>query len=121
MRAVGAEKSAFWGRSETVRYGVVSYGCGVGRADPRRARCDVSTVTTGSATPARPTCERPSRGLDHGGGRTGGGLVFRCEDWLALCSARSEDSDAIRVARGDSDARASGLCARCAVKEGVGL
>ena len=42
-----------------VRYGVVSYGCGVGRADPRHARCDTLTVTTGSATPA---CGRPSRG-----------------------------------------------------------
>jgi hypothetical protein len=45
-----------------VRYGVVSHGCGVGRADPRRARCDVSTGATGSATPARTTCVRPSRG-----------------------------------------------------------
>jgi hypothetical protein len=54
-----------------------------GGADPRRARCDISTVGTSSATPARTMCGRPSRGLDHIG-RTmmGGTLVLMCEHKL---------------------------------------
>jgi hypothetical protein len=37
----GEGSSTFWSRSETVRYGVVSHGGGVGRAEPLRARCDI--------------------------------------------------------------------------------
>jgi hypothetical protein len=93
----------------------------VGRADPRRARCDISTVTTSSATPARPACGRPSRGstawiceparrrrvAPRAGCRlrtSGRAAAARAAlDPLSLsvgwdAAARSEDSDAIRSA-----------------------
>jgi hypothetical protein len=82
ISAVLVQRSGtFRSRNVTVRYCVVSYGA-VWAALTLGPRAVMSTGATKSAVPARPTCWRPSRGLDQVGLRMAGLLVSGCEDAL---------------------------------------